>query len=149
MKAILSRVFVIILIIAGIGVGLAFYFGYLDWNTARTKAQVATSEIVSDAKSELGIASGGSGDPYADAATCRQNIHRIETAKRKVGQRAAGGTIGTVSWDPVVKELGGKKPVCPGGGTYTLGSFQEMTRCSIGGNGTAMDEKDDHMLRGY
>ena len=38
-------------------------------------------------------------------------------------------------------------PVCPSGGTYTMGSASANPTCNIGDNGTASDQSDDHILQ--
>lgn len=38
-------------------------------------------------------------------------------------------------------------PVCPSGGTYTMGTATANPTCSIGDGGTATDTGDDHILQ--
>jgi len=94
----------------------------------------------------------------ANARLCRENLTRIQNAKRRAGELRQNN-IGNVTWEEVlaamypndtrvrgnrqrIKEL---MPKCPDGGTYTLGTMQEMCKCSIGGQNTATIE-DDHVI---
>ena len=91
------------------------------------------------------------------ARACRETLHRLQSAKRKVafdrGQQA-----GPVTWDDVLRQLAGTPqgrltpaqiekftPKCPNGGTYVLGNLEEVPRCSIGGQGT-LTLDDDHII---
>jgi hypothetical protein len=92
------------------------------------------------------------------ARICRENLQRIQSAKRKAAQDR-GVTVGEVTWDEVLHVLHpnyipGRSPrqrfnelmpKCPGGGTYSLGTLQEVASCSIGGNDN-MDPADDHLI---
>lgn len=102
----------------------------------------------------------GQNGPHGDlnqARTCRENLHRIQAAKRKFAFER-GQQVGPITWEDVVRQLpgvAGKRmspaeynkliPRCPGGGTYTLGNLEEVPRCSIGGQGT-LTLDDDHII---
>ncbi len=92
------------------------------------------------------------------ARACRQTLAAIQNAKRKAGFDR-GNTVGIVSLVEVVHAMYPEEarrgrltparlqyltPVCPGGGTYVLGSMHEMVRCSVMGNGTVPVD-DDHI----
>lgn len=93
------------------------------------------------------------------AQLCRQNLLRIQNAKRKAGFDR-GNTVGHVSWAEVLQamypeearrgrvtpaRMAGLMPVCPSGGSYLLGSLHEVARCSIMGNET-LPVDDDHIV---
>jgi len=87
-------------------------------------------------------------DPQA-AQICRDNLRRIENAKRRVAQDRGGMAVGRLTWDDIKAELPGHKiPVCPAGGQYSLGNLGSMPKCTIGASGTAMAE-DDHIVINY
>jgi hypothetical protein len=111
-----------------------------------------------------GVASqvGSGKSPTGNVATakiCRENLSRIQAAKRKAAFDR-GQTVGAVSWEDVLVAMnlpGAKKgmteaeihklmPKCPDGGTYNLGNLQEVARCSIGGN-DSLSLDDDHVIR--
>lgn len=85
----------------------------------------------------------GSGDP-AKAQACRDNIRRIELAKRAAANTLSL-TVGEVPESEVLSALGGSLPRCPDGGRYKINSLQYMPTCSIGA-GVASDPRDDHVL---
>lgn len=93
----------------------------------------------------------------AGAQACRENLHRIQAAKRKAAQDR-GNSIGAVTWEEVLTAMRGSLhgltsdqinaliPKCPDGGTYSIGTLEEVPRCSISGNGT-VSSADDHIIR--
>jgi hypothetical protein len=108
------------------------------------------------------VASFGSSSPAGNlehARECRENLHRIQAAKRKAGQDR-GNPIGAVTWEEVLRAMYPEKPVrqmaptqlnalipkCPDGGTYALDTLEAVPKCSIGGNNTLTLE-DDHIIR--
>lgn len=93
------------------------------------------------------------------ARVCRENLHRLQAGKRKTAFDR-GQNVGSVTWEEVARTLNPGKlsgrptaqqlmmfiPKCPSGGTYSLGTLEEVPRCSIGGNNTLTLE-DDHIIR--
>ncbi|MCX7718845.1 MAG: hypothetical protein N2111_10660 [Candidatus Sumerlaeaceae bacterium] len=94
----------------------------------------------------------------ASARICRENLTRIQNAKRRAGDLRQNN-IGNVTWEEVIaamypndprvkgntRRVNELMPKCPDGGYYTLGTMQEMCKCSIGGQNTATIE-DDHVI---
>ena len=84
------------------------------------------------------------------AAACRANLERIAAAKRKAAQDR-GQALGAVTWEEVMRAMypsaRARKvmPRCPAGGTYSLGTMEELPKCSIGG-GASFDRADDHLI---
>jgi hypothetical protein len=147
MKPLLKRVLVVIVIlIAGLVVA-AYYLGILDWQSTETELRLAADRARAGVQSELSISPATSGNPVENAKVCRENLRRIESAKRVAAEKH-NITVGAVSWDYVLDELGGQKPVCPSGGSYTLGSREVLCRCSVGSNHT-QDKEDDHILTNF
>jgi len=93
---------------------------------------------------DLGGGRTGVGGPAA-ATQCRENLTRIHTAKLSIRSKS-GIEVKDVSMDAVMKEMGGKMPKCPSGGTYSIGSMQSLPTCSVGANGNT-DGTDDHLIR--
>lgn len=122
----------------------AYYFGILDWQSTQTDLRVAASQASRNLAEAVEGGGGLSGDPYGEAQKCRENMQRIENAKKRAAQNK-GTEIGTVTWDEVLPHLNDKKPVCPSGGVYTLNDLQHNCTCSMGPRGT-MDAQDDHLL---
>ncbi len=87
-----------------------------------------------------------SGDPRK-AAACRENLRRIEAAKRAAANTLAL-TTGEVPENEVLSALGGSLPDCPDGGRYRINAINFTPTCSIG-SGTASDPKDDHVLLNF
>ncbi len=144
-----KRLIVVAVLILGALVGAAFFLGILDWQTTETKLRVEASKATSQVKSAIneGVSAPSTGGSVEDAVACRNNLKRIESAKRAAAERL-GLTTSSVSWDAVLKEMGGKRPSCPNGGEYSLGNNQVNARCSVSGNGTTAKE-DDHLLANY
>lgn len=143
--------------IAAGGIGLGFYLGWFDLRTVQQTAtdrntwiDLKTKAQQKEAQLKAKVNQLTAPEPVATTqavSVCRQNLRRLESAKRAVATRK-GLSTGTVSWDDVLKEMGGKRPVCPSGGEYTLGSLEYLPRCSIGAGGTP-DTKDDHAIASY
>ena len=104
--------------------------------------------------STLSAKSAGGNSEHAHA--CRGNLRRIQDAKLKAGQDR-GNPIGSVSWEETIRAMYPDQrltpvmiqqltPQCPAGGAYTLGSLEELPRCSVLGN-NSVDEADDHIIR--
>lgn len=156
--SIVFRKIVIGLLVVAAGViGLGFYLGWFDWQSVRDRAtdEDTWSDLKTRAqqeevklKAKMGELTGESTSGAAQPAqVCRGNLRRIESAKRAVAGRT-GVSVGAVSWDDVVKEMGGQMPRCPAGGDYSLGALGQLPRCSIGAAGTP-DPKDDHAIQAY
>ena len=93
------------------------------------------------------------------AAICRENLHRIQAAKRKAAFDR-GNQVGPITWEEVLHAMPdapnkGKMtplqiekymPKCPDGGNYSVGTLEEVPRCSISGQGSLTLE-DDHVIR--
>ncbi len=82
------------------------------------------------------------------AQLCRENLVRIENAKRKVAQDR-GGIFGRLTEKDISPELPGRRmPRCPAGGSYNINNIGTLPSCSVGYNGTSSRE-DDHILLNY
>lgn len=153
----IKKALIILVLLGAAGVGVGFYLGWFNWQDVRdratsreTWADIKTRAQVQEANLKAKVNQLTGEKPVNEdqaAAICRQNLRRIESAKRAVASRL-GIATGSVSWDQVLKEMGGKMPKCPKGGEYTLGTLDQLPRCSIGANGTP-DTKDDHLIRSY
>lgn len=125
----------------------AFATGLLSprktWNQLRVQGSQAAASV-----GNVSVAPMNTAKPSARevemAKQCRANLSSIESAKRRVAERD-GKTMGDVSQAAVLKELGGKMPVCPKGGSYAIGTNEQLPRCSITANGS-VDKSDDHFL---
>ena len=124
----------------------AFATGLLSPRKTMNQLRVASSQAAAGVGTpSVNLSSGPPAPREVEMAkTCCANLRAIETAKKKVAE-ASGMTMGDASQPAVLKQLGGKMPVCPKGGTYTIGSNTQMPRCSIAANGT-VDATDDHFL---
>jgi hypothetical protein len=89
------------------------------------------------------------------AAACRANLERVSAAKRKAAQDR-GQAVGAVTWEEVVRAMYPRErvtparmqqlmPRCPAGGTYTLGTMEQLPRCSLAGS-ASFDTADDHVI---
>jgi hypothetical protein len=84
----------------------------------------------------------------AKARRCIANLKQIEVAKEQWVMDTGAGPTDT----PTAADLYGptryirRAPVCPQGGTYTIGNGSTRPTCSIGRNGTPGDPEDDHRL---
>ena len=150
--------FLIAVALVGVLVVIAVAAGILDPRALRqrlpdsdTLSDIKTRAQQGKAKLEAEAARIAATRPSASeqqmAEHCRQNLRRIESAKRAIASRT-GVAVGAVSWDAVVKELGGAMPKCLKGGAYSLGSLEHLPTCSIGANGTP-DPGDDHQIRSF
>lgn len=93
------------------------------------------------------------------ARQCRENLHRIQAAKRKAAQDR-GNALGAITWEEVLQamypnyvirrmspsQINALIPKCPSGGTYSVGTLEEVPRCSVAGNNT-LSVEDDHIIR--
>lgn len=130
-------------------VGLGILWGIIDPREIRDAAHNKVAGATGSVKSALAVDSSVSPAAAQRAALCRENLKRIESAKRAIHSRG-GFATGAVSWTEVEAHFGGalQVPRCPGGGEYYLGTMEQMARCSIGGNGTP-DRGDDHLVIGF
>jgi hypothetical protein len=84
----------------------------------------------------------------AKARRCIANMKQIEVAK----ELWAIDTNPGPNASPKASDLYGptrsirSAPICPQGGTYTIGNRSTRPTCSIGSNGTPDDREDDHRL---
>ncbi|HNM46298.1 MAG TPA: hypothetical protein PKH51_04700 [Candidatus Sumerlaeota bacterium] len=154
MHMFVSKKVIILIVVAAGAVIIAGALGLFDLRTATTAIQVQTSNIATKAEevakgipNAANVDIAATGDTIKNAAACRENLTRIETAKRTIAQRS-GLTTSEVSANAILKELGGRAPVCPSGGKYILGNNQVVARCSIGGNNT-VDPSDDHLIQKF
>jgi hypothetical protein len=70
----------------------------------------------------------------SSAESCINKLRQIDAATQQWAFENSKTTNDIPTWDIVVLYMKGqKKPVCPNGGTYTLGSLTENPTCSIGG----------------
>jgi hypothetical protein len=63
---------------------------------------------------------------------CVSNLRNLDGATQQWAMENHKTTNVVPSWDAIRPYLR-QTPVCPNGGTYTLGRFHEPPRCSIGG----------------
>ncbi|MBI1291946.1 hypothetical protein GC173_12010 [bacterium] len=123
----------------------AFYLGILDFGYWRSRVgyevNSATRGLMPSGPSE------SPAQARSRAATCRENLRRIELAKRKAAA-ASGLTKADVTWAELTPHLGKQRPACPSGGTYNIGSTTVMAKCSISNNHTT-DDADDHILKAF
>jgi len=129
--------------------GAGFYLGYFDEddiNRVSRKAYYEGKGALNDAERALNAGSSAKGD-YGAAAKCRQNLKKIETAKRSVAGRD-GQAVGYVSKGDLIKAMGSGMPKCPAGGIYTINPLNSMPKCSVGSAG-AGDPKDDHFVNNF
>ncbi|MDK2970967.1 MAG: hypothetical protein PWP23_722 [Candidatus Sumerlaeota bacterium] len=145
MKSLLKFSLVVTVVVGG---GLAIWLGFLDPEWLRAKAKTAVYQT-KDAAAHL-AAEATTSTPRLNstscAADCRANLRRIEAAKRALQSRGQFAT-GSFTWGSIERELGAR-PVCPCGGTYSLGNTQMLPQCSIAGGGT-VDTADDHVLKKF
>lgn len=85
----------------------------------------------------------------AKAVVCIANLQKIERAK-EIWAFETDAVMAEVPVTPTWPDLVGiyieEMPVCPSGGTYTIGRYGEPPTCSIGNNNTA-STADDHTLQ--
>ena len=69
-------------------------------------------------------------------ADCVQSLARIRDAKQQWAFVNHKATNALPDWNDLIPFLTGNRiPVCPQGGTYTIGRVDELPKCSIGGPG--------------
>jgi hypothetical protein len=62
---------------------------------------------------------------------CAVNLGRIGDAKNKWAEQHNAGTNDTPTADDLDPYFRGGMPLCPEGGTYTIGAVSETPQCSI------------------
>lgn len=142
----LNKKMIAVLCVVVLGFAGAFHFGYLDWATWRTQARIRAANASSQVRSATQInlsSSPADANAIAGGRACRENMRRIESAKRAAGQKS-GISVGTVSRDAVAREIG-TFPACPSGGEYALGTLEVNVSCNVSANRTT-DPADDHIL---
>ena len=143
-KKVLKRIaFWLVLAVIGAGVYFVFLHGASrqDLRNLESRARFALQNAESQTVGALQGENKPSASAAEQAAACRQNLSRIESAKRALASRGMFAT-GDVSLDAVAREMGGSLPRCPSGGQYHLGSLEQLPTCSIGGN-KSPDNADD------
>ena len=139
-----AKKFIIIFVVIAAVAGAGWYF----YNN-----QSKLDEIKGEARQEFYKAKGKvssstqspKGDPQS-AAACKENLKRIESAKRQIASQK-GLATGTISRDEILKVLG-SAPKCPSGGTYSFNDIGRMPSCSVGSAGTSTPD-DDHVILVY
>lgn len=70
---------------------------------------------------------------------CTNNLLEIETAK-EMWSRENSGSTNTLTWGDIRPYLRNETiPICPDGGTYSIGTIRELPTCSIGGTGHSLE----------
>lgn len=139
---------VLVFAIIALGVAAAVWLGIIDPKRVKAEARNLTYDARRVAADLASGPSGPSSGAQQSASQCRHNLSRLETAKRAVNSRG-GFATGTVSWDAVLSEIrewGGRRPVCPSGGGYSLNSLEMLPTCSVSANGT-IETADDHIIK--
>jgi len=82
-------------------------------------------------------------DPSRPAHRCVSNLKLIDAAKTQWALEKNKAGDAAPSWEDVQPYFGAPwtngKPVCPVGGVYTIGSLNELPKCSIGGKEHAVN----------
>jgi len=124
--------------VVALGAVVAIKLGIVDGRRAKAAAYNAVDTVRGAGNSAIGTVGGaanavtGGGERHnADcAAKCRANLAAIDSAKKRV-VRAAGYSTGAVPRSAVEREMGGRIPPCPCGGTYTMGNEQQYPSCTL------------------
>lgn len=70
----------------------------------------------------------------SQVTSCQENLRVIQAAKQRWAMENNKGATSTPTWDDLSPMfIKGKKPSCPAGGTYTIGSLDADPTCSVGG----------------
>lgn len=134
--------------LVAVTVGGLLYFGVISRRDISTTGRRAVADV-KKIKNEIvaPVVEASEADIQA-ARTCRENLKRLESAKRAVADRR-GQSTGAVSWDEVLQTMGARKaPVCPAGGSYSLNKLGTAATCSIGPHGTST-KSDDHVIQSF
>jgi len=141
------RLSVIAILVVAV-VGALIYFGFISKEDVEQTGRVAVADVKKLGNSITAPVEGVSPQAVAVANQCRENLKRIESAKRAIAD-STGRASGAVSWDEVLRHMGARKPpACPGGGAYSLNTIGTAASCSISGNGTASRD-DDHGIMNF
>ena len=70
----------------------------------------------------------------ARSQTCLSNLKHIQNAKEQFASEHRKGTGDTVAMTDLVPDLLREEPMCPAGGSYSLGTIGENPRCSVSGH---------------
>ena len=74
----------------------------------------------------------------AQTITCIRNLKQIDGAKQQWALEAKASADATPTWENLTPYLGrgtaATLPVCPSGGTYSLGSLDTPPRCDVRGH---------------
>lgn len=131
------------------GIAAAVYVGLIDTDkleaeadNLRLSAEHAVGNMMGEIKPQPSIRN----SPQC-AAACRQNLHDIESAKRRL-MKSGDFATGTFSWSDIRREMGGRVPRCPCGGTYSIGTSEQLPSCSIGAGGST-DKRLRHSIKRY
>ena len=108
---------------------------YQQWNSTLTVAQQQQSQLQQIAEA----------DQQARAAAaqnaCLNNLRQIDAAKQQwalENNKTASATPAAADLLPYFKD--GVFPVCPSGGTYTIGSVGEVPVCSVPGHALVLPQ---------
>ncbi|MEN6416429.1 MAG: prepilin-type N-terminal cleavage/methylation domain-containing protein [Armatimonadota bacterium] len=70
----------------------------------------------------------------ARTKTCLSNLQHIERAKEQLAAEDKLEDGESIAWGDLVPNLIKSQPVCPAGGTYTIGAVGISPKCSIEGH---------------
>ena len=139
-------IYYVILIIIVLLIIYFFFRGSLtlkNIDATSRKTQGAVKEIL--VKGESSVSRVTRSKAIANAEGCRDNITRIESAKRAASSKF-GINAGTLPLEYILQELKSSQlPVCPSGGNYTVNPVGMMPTCSISNNKTQTQD-DDHII---
>lgn len=83
------------------------------------------------------------------AQLCRENLKKIEAAKRRLAQQRSLAPDTIFTWDELKNFMGWQAiPRCPDGGVYEINPLGILPICSVGTNGTP-DNQDDHIIHNW
>lgn len=132
----------VVLVVVGL-----FVTGVLNWEKTTAWARRLFYQGRSTVSRATDFSTPQLGDVDA-ARVCRDNLRRIESAKRKVAENKSMA-VGRLTWDEIRGEFpGGKIPTCPSGGSYSIGNLGTMPTCTVSSGRTGRPE-DDHVLINY
>lgn len=147
MRRVLTTVFV--LGVLALAVWGAFALRIVDSRQVDTKITNIRQEVRHRTSRILPGGGGGtraSANTAACAQQCRANLRSIETAKRAIQARRPGAT-GSYSWNEITSHLG-RRPACPCGGSYRIGTSEQLPTCSVGAGG-GREAALQHVLRSF
>lgn len=76
-------------------------------------------------------------DTQENAIACASNLRHIQDAKKTWAEKSGKGPADTPSAEELDPFFRRGMPVCPGGGTYTIGKVEEQPQCSIAAHNEA------------